>query len=83
MTSCLWKVFTDQNGVVTSVVTDDTVNANVGREDNLGLDVVKKGQIQSRPCAMGYSWKWMVYNPNRLLYPMKLVDQRDRVNIKE
>jgi len=72
MTNCFFKVFT-KNGKITSIVTEDTINGNLGREDAVGLDAIKKGMIQSRPCAMGYSWKWMVYNPNRLLYPMKLV----------
>ncbi|MGA2876795.1 MAG: molybdopterin-dependent oxidoreductase, partial [Nitrososphaerales archaeon] len=72
MTHCYIKVLT-KNGVITSVVPDDTINTGVAREDQLGLGIVKTGMIQFRGCPMGYGWKQMVYDPNRLLYPMKQV----------
>ncbi len=79
MTACLFKVYS-KNGAVTSIVADDTVNKDLGREDSVGLDAIKKGQIQSRACAMGYGWKAMAYSPSRVLYPMKLVGAKGSGN---
>ena len=72
MTHCFIKVLT-KNGVITSIVPEDSINTTVAREDQLGLDIVKTGMIQFRNCPLGYGWKQMVYDPNRLLYPMKQV----------
>jgi len=72
MTSCITKVYS-KNGKITSIVSDDSVNAEMAREDAAGLDAIKKGHIQNRACAMGYAWEQMVYKKDRLLYPMKLV----------
>ncbi len=72
MTSCITKVYS-KNGKITSIVSDDTINSGMGREDAVGLEAIKKGQIQNRACAMGYGWPQMVYRKDRLLYPMKMV----------
>ncbi|MGB9023879.1 MAG: molybdopterin-dependent oxidoreductase, partial [Candidatus Bathyarchaeia archaeon] len=71
MMQCLLKVRA-KNGRVTSIETDDSVNPNNPRED-VDLAALKKGRVQSRPCAMGVGWREKVYGPDRLLYPMKNV----------
>ncbi len=69
MTNCLFKIHT-KNGRVTSIEGDDSVNPNNPRED-IGLDGLKKGLLQARPCGLGLAWQEKVYSPTRLLYPMK------------
>ncbi len=71
MMTCLLKVHV-KNGRVTSIEGDDSVNPNNPRED-VGLDALKKGLLQARPCGLGVAWGDKVYSPNRLLYPMKQV----------
>jgi anaerobic dimethyl sulfoxide reductase subunit A len=62
-----------KNGVVTALEPDDTVNPNVAREDD-DWDAIMKGTIQHRSDARWYAYRKMLYDPNRLIYPMKRVE---------
>lgn len=56
---------------------DDTINPGVPREDGqLPDEVISRGMIQVRPCAKGYAQPQMIYDPNRVKYPMKRVGRR-------
>jgi anaerobic dimethyl sulfoxide reductase subunit A len=68
-----------KNGVVTAVEPgDDTINQGMGREDAyITADAVNKNMVQARNgCPMGLGWVKDLYNPNRMIYPMKRVGQR-------
>jgi anaerobic dimethyl sulfoxide reductase subunit A len=72
--TCVLRVLV-KNGAVVGFEPDPTINAEDGRED-VGEDNIRKGMVQSRPCAMGMGWKAQIYHPNRILYPMKNVGTR-------
>jgi anaerobic dimethyl sulfoxide reductase subunit A len=68
-----------KNGAMTAIDRgDDTVNKGLGREDAyMTEDAIKQGLVQARnSCPMGAAWRWDVYNPDRIIYPMKRVGQR-------
>jgi len=71
---CIVKVHV-KNGVITAIETDDTINANNPRE-NLDDKAYRQGMVQARACVRGRGWRQIVYDPNRLLYPMKRVGKR-------
>jgi len=81
--NCILKVRI-RDGVIVSCEPDDTINHGIPREDNyLSEDVINKGLVQTRPCAKGYAQWQMIYDPNRVKYPMKRVDKDeilDRLN---
>jgi anaerobic dimethyl sulfoxide reductase subunit A len=72
------------NGVVTGVESDDTINAGVGREDEYAATNVSQGLIQSRggggASARTYSYRRYIYRPQRLIYPMKRTGPRGDIN---
>ncbi len=70
-----------KDGLVTALEPDDTVNANVAIEDE-NWDNVIKGTLQVRPRAMWAAYRKMIYDPQRLLYPMKRVGSRGDPNGK-
>jgi anaerobic dimethyl sulfoxide reductase subunit A len=72
--TCILKVLT-RSGKIVAIEPDPTINPNNGYED-VGLDMVRKGRVQSRPCAMGNGWIAQIYHPKRILYPMKNVGTR-------
>lgn len=66
-----WRI---KDGKAIAIETDDTINPNNARED---LDQeIQQGMIQLRPCAMGHSWIEDIYDPKRIIYPMKRVGER-------
>jgi anaerobic dimethyl sulfoxide reductase subunit A len=68
-----------KNGVITTIDRgDDTVNKGLGREDAyITPDAINKGLVQARnSCPMGAGWRKEVYDPNRIIYPMKSVGAR-------
>ncbi len=72
-----------KNGAITAIEPgDDTVNKNLGREDAyMTQDSINKGLVQARnSCPMALGWTKDVYNPNRIIYPMKLVGPRGSGN---
>jgi len=64
-----------RNGVLTCMEPDDSVNPGVVMEDQ-NWDNVLKGWLQTRPQARFQGYRKMIYDPNRLLYPMKKVGTR-------
>ena len=73
---CILKVHI-KDGVIVACEPDDTVNPGIPREDeHLPEAVINKGLIQIRPCAKGYAQWQMIYDPNRVKYPMKRVGRR-------
>jgi anaerobic dimethyl sulfoxide reductase subunit A len=73
---CVLKVGV-KDGTIVSIEPDDTVNAGIAREDEyLQEQTIDKGLIQSRPCVKAYAKMQMVYDPHRVIYPMKRVGQR-------
>jgi len=66
-----------KDGVITACESDDTVNPGITRDDAyLDEENIKKGMIQIRPCAKAYAKRQMVYDSNRVIYPMKRVGER-------
>lgn len=67
-----------KNGIVTAIDLGDTINKGIGREDAyITQDAINKSMIQARnSCSMGRSWRKDLYNPNRVIYPMKRVGAR-------
>lgn len=39
-------------------------------------EMLNRGMVQTRPCAKGYAQAQMIYDPNRIRYPMKRVGRR-------
>lgn len=73
---CILKVRV-KDGVIVACEPDDTVNAGIPREDGTLPDgEIDRGLIQSRPCAKGYAQTRIIYDPNRVKYPMKRVGRR-------
>ena len=73
---CILKVRI-RDGVIVCCEPDDTINPGLAREDGyMPEDVIDKGMIQTRPCAKGYTKARMIYDPNRVKYPMKRVGRR-------
>jgi len=66
-----------RGGQIVACEPDDTINPGIPREDGYVSDtIIDRGLIQIRPCAKGYAQWQMVYDPNRVKYPMKRVDKR-------
>ena len=66
-----------RDGVIVSCEPDDTINPGIPREDRLLSDeIIDKGMVQARPCAKGYAHWHIIYDPNRVKYPMKRVGRR-------
>lgn len=73
---CILKVRV-RDGVIVACEPDDTINPGKPREDGyLPNELLDKGMIQTRPCAKGYTQAQMIYDPNRVKYPMKRVGNR-------
>ncbi len=73
---CVVKVRV-RDGVIVACEPDDTINPGMAREDaHLPEETLGKGMIQCRPCAKAYALVREVYDPNRIIYPMKRVGPR-------
>jgi len=74
--TCTLKVHV-KNGAMTAIEPDDTINANVTRDDAyLPFANIADAMIARRACPQGYGWRKEVYSPNRLQHPMKNVGVR-------
>jgi anaerobic dimethyl sulfoxide reductase subunit A len=66
-----------KNGAITGFEPDSTINRNIAMEDQY---IDKKDlldcKFQSRTCPMSYGYMAMIYDPNRVVYPMKRVGDR-------
>jgi len=73
---CILKVRI-RDGVIVACEPDDTINPGIAREDGLlPEDTINRLMIQNRACAKGYAQMQMIYDPNRVKYPMKRVGRR-------
>jgi anaerobic dimethyl sulfoxide reductase subunit A len=61
-----------KNRVLTAIEPDDTYNPNVPREDE-NWDNIVKGTIAARESGRWYAYRKMIYDPRRVIYPMKRV----------
>jgi len=64
-----------KNGKLTAIESDDTINPNIAREDET-WDNILKGRYQNRSHQRFLAYRKMIYDPARLLYPMKKVGAR-------
>jgi anaerobic selenocysteine-containing dehydrogenase len=72
-----------RDGKIIAVEPDDTINPGLPREDGyIAEDLIDKHMIQVRPCAKGYAKARMIYDPNRVEYPMKRVGERGEAKFK-
>lgn len=73
---CILKVRI-RDGLILACEPDDTINPGILREDGqLPDEVLDKGMIQTRACAKGYVQAKMIYDPDRVRYPMKRLGKR-------
>lgn len=76
LNSCMLKVRI-RDGVIVDIEPDDTINPGVTLDDEyLSEDTIREAMVQRRPCAKAYAWRQQIYDPNRVLYPMKRVGER-------
>jgi anaerobic dimethyl sulfoxide reductase subunit A len=68
---CVFKAHI-KDGKVVAVEPDDRYNTGVGREDEIlsEQDLIKT-RLQRRPCTKGLVFHKYIYNPDRILYPLK------------
>jgi anaerobic dimethyl sulfoxide reductase subunit A len=65
--------------VVVRVEPDDRYNTGVGREDEvLSEQDLLKSRLQRRPCTKGLVFHKHIYNPDRILYPLKRIPNTKR-----
>ncbi len=75
---CVFKAHV-KDGVVTGVEPDDRYNTGVGREDEvLSEQDLLKIRLQRRPCTKGLVFHKHIYNPDRILYPLKRIPNTKR-----
>jgi anaerobic dimethyl sulfoxide reductase subunit A len=73
---CVQKVRI-RDGVIVAVEPDDTINPGIPREDGHVPDSdIDRGMVSTRLCVMGYAQARMIYDPARVIYPMRRVGQR-------
>ena len=73
---CVLKVHI-RDGKIIAVEPDDTINPGLPREDSyVSKETVDRCMVQLRPCAKGYVHTRYLYDPNRVIYPMKRVGKR-------
>jgi anaerobic dimethyl sulfoxide reductase subunit A len=78
-----------KDGKITAAEPDDSINPGVAREDAyISSDDLLKMKVQSRGCAMLYASINQLYDPRRIIYPMKRVGNRGegkfaRISIEE
>ena len=73
---CIIKVHI-RDGRIWSIEPDDTLNRGVAREDGrLSHELIDMCMINARPCSKGYAHIRNLYDPNRVIYPMKRVGEK-------
>lgn len=73
---CVLKVRV-RKGRIVSVEPDDTFNPGVIKDGEHPADrLLPTSQRQFRPCPKGYSMARQIYDPDRIIYPMKRVGNR-------
>jgi len=73
---CVLKVRV-RDGRIVSVEPDDTINPGTAREGEHPADeLLSPAMVQYRPCPKGYAMAREIYDPDRVIYPMKRVGQR-------
>jgi len=74
--NCVLKVRV-KDGIIVACEPDDTINAGIPRDDRyLAQQLIDRGMVQNRSCVKSYAKMHLVYDPNRVIYPMKRVGQR-------
>jgi anaerobic dimethyl sulfoxide reductase subunit A len=82
LSRCILKVRI-RDGVIVACEPDDTINPGIPREDGyISEQSIDNGMIQTRPCVKGYTQTRMIYDPNRLKYPMKRIGKRGEAKFK-
>lgn len=72
--SCVLRLRTNKDGVVTAIETDDTINKGLGREDAyIDEEALRSAMVQKRACVRGRGLRKDCYADDRILYPMKRV----------
>ena len=62
------------NGRIVAVEPDDRYNNNIGREDDvLSEEDLIRVRLQRRPCTKGLAFYRHIYDPKRVLYPLKRI----------
>ncbi|MBI2919326.1 MAG: molybdopterin-dependent oxidoreductase [Chloroflexi bacterium] len=60
-----------KDGRITVVEPDDRYNTGIGREDRILSDMdLVHAKVQRRGCPMAWAWDKLLYQPDRILYPM-------------
>jgi anaerobic dimethyl sulfoxide reductase subunit A len=73
---CVLKVHI-RDGKISVVEPDDTINSGIAREDgHLSDELIDKCMIASRPCTKGYAHIRNLYDPARVVHPMKRVGEK-------
>jgi anaerobic dimethyl sulfoxide reductase subunit A len=73
---CILKVHI-RDGRIVACEPDDTINPGIPREDGyLPDELINRGMVQVRPCVKGYAQASMIYDPNRVKFPMKRAGKR-------
>jgi anaerobic dimethyl sulfoxide reductase subunit A len=66
-----------RDGRIVSVEPDDTIHPGMARDGEHPADgLLSPSGVQYRPCPKGYAMAREIYDPNRVIYPMKRVGQR-------
>ncbi len=70
---CVFKLFV-KDGKVLAVEPDDRLNTKMAREDTyIDETEIFKTNLQRRPCTRGLVFHKYLYQPDRIIYPMKRV----------
>jgi len=66
-----------RDGRIVACEPDDTIHPGIAREDEVVPEaLLDRGMVQTRPCVKGYVQPEMIYDPRRVVYPMKRVGRR-------
>lgn len=71
---CLLRCYV-KDGKLLAVDNGDPLNAGDARED-VGMEAAREGMLQHRPCVRGHLWRKSLYDPNRVLHPLKNVGEK-------
>ncbi|MDD2568147.1 MAG: molybdopterin-dependent oxidoreductase [Clostridia bacterium] len=75
---CIFKLYV-KDGKVLAVEPDDRFNPQAGREDEvISEEDLLKVRLQRRPCTRGLVFHKYLYRPERILFPLKRVEETKR-----